>query len=123
MHEGDMAATAVHDIPPPPGHFEKNTPLLLARIQARLFRDVVAVIDDDRYLREQQELRLTHGDGAQRSAPEGQRGRPLPLGKRKVEARLEGDDGADIPVLDSRAPAHPAALGMGDENARPDLAE
>src|SRR6478609_2011189 len=110
MHESDIAATAVYDIPPPSRHFEKNAPLLLTRIHARLLGNVVAVIDDDGYLREQHELRLSDGDGAERSAAEGHGWRRFSLGERKIKARLEGDDGADIPVLDGGAPAQAAAL-------------
>src|SRR6266700_2641369 len=105
VHDGDIAAVAVHDITPPLSHFKEDTPLLLAWIHARLLGDVVAVINDDRYLREQHELRLRHCDGAQRSAAERHGRWHISLRERKVEARLKGDDGADIPVLDGRAPA------------------
>ncbi len=88
VHEGDIAAIAVHDVPVPPGHFEKNAPLLLAWIHARLVGNVVAVIDDDGYLREQHEIRLGHGDRAERSVAEGHGRRHIPLGEWKVEARL-----------------------------------
>jgi len=50
--------------------------------------DVVAVIDDDRYLREQHEVRLRHFDRAQRSAAEGYGRRRLSLRERKVEPRI-----------------------------------
>src|SRR5438067_1037592 len=100
MHNSSIAATAVHDIAPPLGHFEENAPLLLPRINTRLFGDVVAVINDYRYLREQHELRVSHCDGAQRSAAQSHRWGHIPLRERKVEARLEGDDGADVSVLD-----------------------
>jgi len=105
VHDGDVAAMAIYHIPPPPGHFEENPPLLLARIHARLLGDVVAVIDDDRYLREEHELRLRHCDRAQCSAAERHRRWHISLGERKVEARLKGDAGAHIPVLNGRAPA------------------
>jgi hypothetical protein len=101
---------AVHDLPPPLSHFEENAPLLLSRIHAWLIGDVVAVLDDDRNLREQHEIRLRHSDGAQRSAAKGHWRRHISLREREVEARLEGDDGADISVLDGCAPAKPAAL-------------
>src|SRR2546429_6907025 len=43
---------------------------LFRSIHARLVGDIVAVIDDDRYLREEHELRLRHCDRAQCSAAE-----------------------------------------------------
>jgi hypothetical protein len=51
VYDGDIAAVAVHNMPPPLGNFEENAPLLLAGIHARLVGDVVAVIDDDPYVR------------------------------------------------------------------------
>src|SRR5438445_11779616 len=100
VHDADVAAMAIYHIPPPPGHFEENPPLLLARIHARLLGDLVAVIDDDRYLRERHEIRLGPGDGAQRSAAERHGQRHLSLGVGKVVARLKEDHGADITVRD-----------------------
>src|SRR5437764_13830155 len=91
VHDGDIAAMAVNDITPPLGHFEEDTPLLLAWIHARLVGNVIAVVDDDWYLREHHEIRLRHGDGIQRSAAERHGRRHLSIGERKVEARLEGD--------------------------------
>ena len=44
MHEGNLAASAIHRIPLFPCHFEKDAPLLLSRIRARLLGNVVAVI-------------------------------------------------------------------------------
>ena len=58
MHKSDIAAMAVHGIPPFSRHLKKDAPLLLAGIRAGLLGDVVAVVDDDRYLRERHELRL-----------------------------------------------------------------
>src|SRR5207302_11053524 len=91
VHDADIAAMAVYDMPPPLGHFDKNAPLLLAGIHALLVGDIVAVIDDDRYLREEHELRLRHCDRAQCSAAERHRRWHISLGERKVEARLKGD--------------------------------
>src|SRR6202043_2280082 len=110
----DIAAMAVHDIPPSLGHFEESAPLLLTWIQARFIGNVVAIIDDDWYLRELHEIGLRHRDGAQRSSSERHRRRDVALRKRKVEARLKGDDSADISVLNGRAPAWAAALRGGD---------
>jgi hypothetical protein len=67
MNHGEIATMAVHDIPPPLSHFEEDSPLLLAWMNARLVGDVVAVIDDHRYLREQHEVRLRQGDGTRDS--------------------------------------------------------
>jgi hypothetical protein len=88
MDEGDIAAMAVHEIPPLLGHFEKNSPLFLAGIRTRFVRDVVTVVDDNRYLRELHEIRLGRGDSSQRSAAERQGSGHVPLRERKVEARL-----------------------------------
>src|SRR5206468_12125323 len=58
VHDGDIAAMAIHDIPPPLGHFEKDAPLLLAGIHARLVGNIVSVVNDDGYLCQQHEIRL-----------------------------------------------------------------
>src|SRR6266496_1651088 len=102
MHESDIATPLVHRISPPPGDLEKHAPLLLARVHARLLGNVVAVVDDDRYLRELDKLREGHGWGSNLSAAEGNEWRRFPFGKRKVGARLEGDDAADVSVPDCR---------------------
>src|SRR3954453_15258778 len=44
-------AVGCHCILPLLGHLEENPPLLLPRIDTPLFGNVVAVVNDDRYLR------------------------------------------------------------------------
>src|SRR4051812_35223742 len=110
MHKGDVAAMAVHHIAPSLRHFEENAPLLLPRIGARLLGNVVAVVDNDRYLCEPCELRISHCQRAQSSAAEGYGRWHISLGKWKVERRLERDDGANLFVFQGRAPAQAAAL-------------
>src|SRR5688572_2731669 len=57
LDERHIAAAAIHGVPPLPRHGLEDAPLLLARVRARLLRDVVAVVDDDRDLRELHEVR------------------------------------------------------------------
>src|SRR4051794_8416376 len=93
MHNGDIAAMAVHDFAPSLRHFEKNAPLLLPRILARFLGYVVAVVDNDRYLCEPCEFRVSHCQRAQPSTAEGHGRRHISLWKWKVEGRLERNDG------------------------------
>src|SRR4051794_37952285 len=110
MHKRDVAAMAVHDIPPLLRHLEENTPLLLTRIGTRLLRYIVAVVDDYRHLRESCEFRISHCQRAQLSAAEGHGRGHISLREREIEPRLERDDGADLFVFQGRAPAWAATL-------------
>src|SRR2546429_6444443 len=77
---------------------------LFRSIHARLVGDIVAVIDDDRYLREEHELRLRHCDRAQCSAAERHRRWDISLGGREDEAPPKRDAGAHNPVLKDPEP-------------------
>ena len=84
--------------------------VVLARIRRRLLRNVVAVEDDDRDLRELHELRQRHADRLQRAAGARHRRRHFAFREDEVAARFIGNDGADISALDRGAPARAATL-------------
>jgi len=44
MNDPDVAAVAVHDVPPQPRHHEARTPPVLPRVRDLLRRNVVAVV-------------------------------------------------------------------------------
>src|SRR5436305_3127646 len=110
MHKGDVAAVPAHDIAPFLCHFEEDAPLLLPRIDARLLGNIVAVVDNDRYLCEPCEFRISHRQRAQPPPAEGHGRRHVSLRKWKVERRLERDDGANLFVFEDRAPAQATTL-------------
>ncbi len=81
------------------------------------------VIDDDRYAGQLLELCQRHRLGCQRSGRAGHGRRQFALREDEAAAGLEGHDRLDIGVLDRRQPARAAALRMGEQDGRPDLAE
>ena len=81
-------------------------------------REIVAVIDNDRYGGELAEdlHRHLHAFGLARQGAHLPFGRHLSLGERHVAARLKGNDGADVVRLGQREPAYTAALRVRDED-------
>ena len=67
MHDGHVAAMAVHGVRPESGHLQAHPPVVLPRICRRLIRNVVAEIDDNRDFGEPQEFRK--GDADPSSVP------------------------------------------------------
>src|SRR3989442_9558486 len=123
MDNRDIATMLVHRVPPFPRHLQTSAPSILPRICHWFFGDEIAVIDDDGNFGEQH--KFSPGDSNPLQRPTGTLNRSGHFAFREDEtaARLVGDDGTDILVLDGRAPSEAATVRMCDENSWPDLIE
>src|SRR5262245_5361092 len=123
MDKRDIAASIVHRVPPFPRHFQTSAPSILPRISDWFFGDEIAVIDDDGNFGEQHEFRQRYSHRRQRPTGTLNWRRYFAFRENKTAARFIRDNGADILVLDGRAPAEAAAVRMSDEDSLSDLVE
>ena len=88
VYEGYIATVPVDCIAPRSGRRAEDTPLLLTGISAWLFRNVVAVVHDDRDLRELHEIREQNSGRSEHPAAKCHRRWCFAFGKDVVATRL-----------------------------------
>src|SRR6185503_16817733 len=123
MNNRDITSTLVHRVPPFPRHLQSCAPSILPRIRRRFLRNEVAVIDDNWNPGEQHEFRHRYSNRRQRPTGTWYRSGNFAFREDETAAWFIRDNGADVLVLDGRAPAKAAAVRMGDENPGPDFVE
>src|SRR5436190_17661386 len=112
MNNCHIATTLVHCVPPFPRHFQTSAPSILPRIRHWFFGDEIAVIDDDGNPGEQHEFRHWYSRRRQRPTGTLNRSGHFTFREDETAARFIRDNGADVLVLDGRAPAKAAAMRM-----------
>ena len=117
MDELRVAAVPVDRVAPETRHSEAHAPVVLSGVRRRLFRNVVAVVDDYRNFRQLQKIFKLDLSGRESSSRARHRGRGLALREDEVAARLVGYDRANLRILHNRAPARAAALRVRYEHA------
>ena len=123
VNETGMTPLTVDRFHPESCHCQTDTPGILARISCRLFRNVVGVIQEDRYPGQLQEILQGYANCFDCAAAALHGLRHLAFREDTGGPRLVRDNGPDIRAPDRRAPAHAPSLRMGDEDARADPAE
>src|SRR6185295_10260893 len=110
MDQRDITTMLVHCIAPLPSHLQTSAPSILPRICHWFFRNEIAVINDNRNFGEQHEFSKRDAHRRERSTSTWNWGGDFSFGKDEAAARLVGDDGADILVLDRCAPTEATAV-------------
>jgi hypothetical protein len=121
VHQCYVAAMTVDGIAPESRHRESDTPVVLGRARGRLLGDIVAVVDDDRNLRELLEIGERHRHTFQRAIRTRHWCRHLAFGKDEAAAGFICHDPADVRVFHRGDPARAAALRVRHEDSGANL--
>ena len=120
MHDLRVAAVTVDDLGEGVCHHRGRPPVVVVRVLRHFvgLRDVVAVVDDDRKLRQLQEVFKRHFIGlevAEEAVVFDRRG-DFALREGEAAARFVGGDALHMTALHADEPADAAALGVREKN-------